>query len=207
MVDIDAEVVNFCKLHLPENAGAFADPRLTLVIDDAKGQLEAAPDGRRARPRPRIRAGPDRGRAATPAHPLRATPRTASLLSLRSFDVIIMDLDDPLEGGPCYQLYTTEFYATAFQKLAPVNCSAQPRGAIARARALSRLPPAPLSSPPSLRHPHPQTGPYAPAGRSPGDAVRAGRDQDAHVSLHAHPPHAQGGLPAGEAGQGLQGLG
>eukprot|EP00967_Tisochrysis_lutea_P117113 scaffold189208_cov33-Tisochrysis_lutea.AAC.4 len=21
-----------------------------------------------------------------------------------------MDLDDPLEGGPCYQLYTTEFY-------------------------------------------------------------------------------------------------
>merc|ERR1711920_85255 len=27
------------------------------------------------------------------------------------FDVIIMDLDDPLEGGPCYQLYTTEFFS------------------------------------------------------------------------------------------------
>ena len=27
-----------------------------------------------------------------------------------SFDVIIMDLSDPLDGGPCYQLYTTDFY-------------------------------------------------------------------------------------------------
>uniref|UniRef100_A0A7S1APJ7 thermospermine synthase n=1 Tax=Noctiluca scintillans TaxID=2966 RepID=A0A7S1APJ7_NOCSC len=34
-----------------------------------------------------------------------------------TFDVIIMDLDDPLEGGPCYQLYTTEFYATLKSKL------------------------------------------------------------------------------------------
>ncbi|KAG8458031.1 hypothetical protein KFE25_007238 [Diacronema lutheri] len=81
MVDIDADVVSFCKMHLPENAHAFADPRLDLVIADAKGQLEAAPDG--------------------------------------SFDLIIMDLDDPLEGGPCYQLYTKEFYATAKAKLAP----------------------------------------------------------------------------------------
>merc|ERR1719230_321586 len=35
------------------------------------------------------------------------------------FDVIIMDLDDPLEGGPCYQLYTTEFYKTIKSKLNP----------------------------------------------------------------------------------------
>merc|ERR1712224_826718 len=35
------------------------------------------------------------------------------------FDVIIMDLDDPLEGGPCYQLYTTEFYAMLKDKLNP----------------------------------------------------------------------------------------
>mmetsp|Transcript_10094 Transcript_10094/g.26164 ORF Transcript_10094/g.26164 Transcript_10094/m.26164 type:complete len:324 (-) Transcript_10094:191-1162(-) len=81
MVDIDADVVNFCKAHLPENEAAFADPRLDLVIDDAKAQLENAPDG--------------------------------------SYDVIIMDLDDPLEGGPCYQLYTTEFYTMAKSKLAP----------------------------------------------------------------------------------------
>ena len=35
-----------------------------------------------------------------------------------SFDVIIMDLSDPLDGGPCYQLYTTEFYGMAKRKLA-----------------------------------------------------------------------------------------
>ena len=28
-----------------------------------------------------------------------------------SIDVIICDLSDPLDGGPCYQLYTTSFYA------------------------------------------------------------------------------------------------
>merc|ERR1719157_495014 len=35
------------------------------------------------------------------------------------FDVIIMDLDDPLEGGPCYQLYTKEFYQMLKSKLNP----------------------------------------------------------------------------------------
>lgn len=35
MVEIDAGVVTFCKEHLPSlSAGAFDDPRLTLVIDD-----------------------------------------------------------------------------------------------------------------------------------------------------------------------------
>ncbi len=71
MVDIDADVVRFCRDNLPENADAFADPRLELVIDDAKAVLEA---------------------------------------SESNFDVIIMDLDDPHEDGPCYQLYTCEFY-------------------------------------------------------------------------------------------------
>lgn len=37
-----------------------------------------------------------------------------------SFDVIIGDLADPVFGGPCYQLYTQEFYQTVVkQKLAP----------------------------------------------------------------------------------------
>ena len=36
-----------------------------------------------------------------------------------SFDVIIMDLSDPLDGGPCYQLYTTDFYRVLSEKLAP----------------------------------------------------------------------------------------
>jgi len=33
------------------------------------------------------------------------------------FDIIIMDLADPLEGGPCYQLYTVEFYEMCKRKL------------------------------------------------------------------------------------------
>jgi len=80
MVDIDGEVVKFCKDNLPENAEAFADPRFELHIEDAKKILEE---------------------------------------STEPFDVIIMDLDDPLEGGPCYQLYTKEFYEMAKSKLAP----------------------------------------------------------------------------------------
>lgn len=37
-----------------------------------------------------------------------------------SFDIIIGDLADPLDGGPCYQLYTQEFYRTVvLRKLAP----------------------------------------------------------------------------------------
>eukprot|EP01062_Namystynia_karyoxenos_P019567 TRINITY_DN17369_c0_g1_i1.p1 TRINITY_DN17369_c0_g1~~TRINITY_DN17369_c0_g1_i1.p1 ORF type:complete len:317 (+),score=140.75 TRINITY_DN17369_c0_g1_i1:95-1045(+) len=80
MVDIDGAVVDFCKEHLPENNEAFADPRLELIIDDCKVQLE------------------------------RATEK---------FDVIIMDLDDPLEGGPCYWLYCKEFYEMCKSKLNP----------------------------------------------------------------------------------------
>jgi len=80
MVDIDGDVVKFCREHLEENAEAFADPRLDLVIDDAKGWLE----------------------------------RTELM-----FDVIIMDLDDPLEGGPCYQMYTVEWYKFLQAKLNP----------------------------------------------------------------------------------------
>lgn len=80
MVDIDEDVVRFCREHLDENHEAFNDPRLELVIDDAKAWLER---------------------------------------SDMKFDVIIMDLDDPLEGGPCYQLYTTEFYAMLRDKLNP----------------------------------------------------------------------------------------
>jgi len=80
MVDIDGDVVKFCRDHLPENTEAFNDPRLELIIDDAKVRMEQSPI---------------------------------------KFDVIIMDLDDPLEGGPCYQLYTKEFYTTIKSKLNP----------------------------------------------------------------------------------------
>jgi len=36
-----------------------------------------------------------------------------------SLDVLICDLNDPLEGGPCWKLYSQEFYLTAYRKLAP----------------------------------------------------------------------------------------
>jgi spermidine synthase len=40
MVDIDEVVVKFCKEHLHENTEAFADPRLELIIGDARAGLE-----------------------------------------------------------------------------------------------------------------------------------------------------------------------
>jgi len=80
MVDIDEDVVGFCKEHLDENHAAFADKRLDCIIDDAKAWIEK---------------------------------------SDLMFDIIIMDLDDPLEGGPCYQLYTTEFYEMLKNKMNP----------------------------------------------------------------------------------------
>ena len=80
MVDIDEKVVEFCREHLEENAEAFKDPRLELIYDDCKIQLEN---------------------------------------SKIKYDVIIMDLDDPLEGGPCYWLYCQEFYEMCKSKLNP----------------------------------------------------------------------------------------
>lgn len=81
MVDIDKVVCDFCAKHLEENTAAFKDPRLELIIDDARAQLEQYPD---------------------------------------TFDVIIGDLADPVFGGPCYQLYTDDFYKNVVsKKLAP----------------------------------------------------------------------------------------
>ncbi|CAL5223876.1 g6467 [Coccomyxa viridis] len=81
MVDIDQVVCDFCEKHLEANKQAFADPRLHLIVDDARAQLEKA-------------EGP--------------------------FDVIIGDLADPVFGGPCYQLYTQDFYRNVVApKLAP----------------------------------------------------------------------------------------
>ena len=36
-----------------------------------------------------------------------------------TFDVIVLDLADPIEGGPAYLLYTREFYQTALARLNP----------------------------------------------------------------------------------------
>ncbi|CAA2975673.1 thermospermine synthase ACAULIS5-like [Olea europaea subsp. europaea] len=71
MCDIDEEVVEFCKSYLVVNREAFSDPRLELIFNDARAELERREE---------------------------------------FYDVIIGDLADPIEGGPCYQLYTKSFY-------------------------------------------------------------------------------------------------
>ncbi|GFZ22032.1 S-adenosyl-L-methionine-dependent methyltransferases superfamily protein [Actinidia rufa] len=40
MCDIDEEVVDFCKSYLVVNREAFCDPRLELIINDARAELE-----------------------------------------------------------------------------------------------------------------------------------------------------------------------
>lgn len=45
MIDIDGEVVEACKIHLPEmHQGAFDDPRVELVIEDALKVLDTTTD-------------------------------------------------------------------------------------------------------------------------------------------------------------------
>lgn len=81
MADIDEEAVAACRTHLREvHQGAFDDPRLRLVYDDARARLEQDPEG---------------------------------------FDVIVVDVTDPLAGGPSYRIFTREFYQIARSKLRP----------------------------------------------------------------------------------------
>jgi spermidine synthase len=81
MVDLDQEVVELCKEHLPNHhQGSFDDPRLTLLHEDAIAYLRNTDE---------------------------------------RFDVIIIDVPDPLEGGPAYLLYTKEFYQLVATRLAP----------------------------------------------------------------------------------------
>ena len=79
MVDLDEEVVNLCKEHLPTwHQGAFDDPRVELRHEDALAYLENSDE---------------------------------------PFDVMILDLVDPMEAGPAYRLYTQEFYRMASDRL------------------------------------------------------------------------------------------
>ena len=81
MVDLDREVVELCKEHLPNHhQGSFDDSRLTLRHEDAVAYLRNTDE---------------------------------------RFDVMIIDVPDPLEGGPAYLLYTREFYRLAASRLAP----------------------------------------------------------------------------------------
>jgi spermidine synthase len=47
------------------------------------------------------------------------------------FDVIIIDLSDPIEEGPCYRLYTREFYQLTTQRLSPDGVIALQAGTVA----------------------------------------------------------------------------
>ena len=81
MIDLDREVVELCRAHLPNHhQGSFDDPRVTLRHEDARGFLQAVGPG---------------------------------------YDVIILDLVDPLEEGTAYLLYTDEFYRIAKSRLNP----------------------------------------------------------------------------------------
>ena len=81
MIDLDREVVELCRAHLPHHhQGSFDDSRVTLRHEDARGYLQSGGDG---------------------------------------FDVVILDLVDPLEEGTAYLLYTEEFYRIAKSRLNP----------------------------------------------------------------------------------------
>ncbi len=81
MVDIDEDAVRACRDYLTDvHQGAFDDPRLELVYDDARAELE--------------KARPD-------------------------FDAIVVDVTDPLKGGPSYRIFTREFYELARARLRP----------------------------------------------------------------------------------------
>jgi len=81
MVDIDRVVIDTTKVHLTSyHKGAFSNPRLELIINDAKQVL---------------------------------------LSSETQYDIIISDLADPVEGNPCWMMYTLEYYQKLKTKLAP----------------------------------------------------------------------------------------
>ena len=89
MVDIDGEVVDACKQHLPEmHQGAFDDPRTDLVIDDALEYIK------------------------TPAN-------IPSGEHGRGFEIIVSDLSDPIEDGPSFPLFTREYFADLEKILHP----------------------------------------------------------------------------------------
>jgi len=79
MVDIDDELIEICKRHLPTwHQGSYDDPRLELITTDGRSYVQECSE---------------------------------------SFDSIIVDLSDPLEGGPAVLLFTREFYSLLKNRL------------------------------------------------------------------------------------------
>lgn len=80
-VDLDAEVVQACRDHLPSwHEGAFDDPRVELLYEDIEATLARSKDG--------------------------------------EWDMIVLDITDPVEDGPSLDLFTVRFYAEVARALA-----------------------------------------------------------------------------------------
>lgn len=83
MVDIDEELVNMVKVHMPEwHQGAFEDPRTTLIHTDARAWIANLSSG----------------------------SQTGAGQSEARFDVILSDLPNPHEDGPGQMLFTKEYF-------------------------------------------------------------------------------------------------
>jgi spermidine synthase len=80
-VDLDREVVEACREHLPTwHEGSFDDPRVELRYEDIQDTLAKAEDG--------------------------------------AFDMVVLDITDPVEEGPSVDLFTVRFYEEVARVLA-----------------------------------------------------------------------------------------
>lgn len=80
-VDLDREVVEACREHLPSwHAGSFDDPRVELRYEDIQDTLARCEDG--------------------------------------EYDMIVLDITDPVEEGPSVDLFTVRFYREVARVLA-----------------------------------------------------------------------------------------
>jgi spermidine synthase len=80
-VDLDREVVEVCRTHLPQwHQGSFDDPRVELRFEDVQATLAHARD--------------------------------------REWDMVVLDITDPVEDGPSVELFTVRFFAEVARVLA-----------------------------------------------------------------------------------------
>jgi spermidine synthase len=80
-VDLDREVVEVCRTHLPQwHQGSFDDPRVELRFEDVQATLANAGD--------------------------------------RAWDMVVLDITDPVEDGPSVELFTVKFFAEVARVLA-----------------------------------------------------------------------------------------
>jgi spermidine synthase len=80
-VDLDREVVQICREHLPQwHQGSFDDPRVELRFEDVQVTLAGASD--------------------------------------RAWDMVVLDITDPVEDGPSVELFTVRFFAEVARVLA-----------------------------------------------------------------------------------------